>query len=182
MQGRAGEKRAAWLAAMAGHVLAHGVQAASLRPLAAAAGTSDRMLIYHFGSRERLLGEVLEHIAVGLATRLTAAFDAAGARGPAGFLDAAQGILAEDDTRAALRIWLELLSLPPEQRAPFEPIARAIADGFLDLIHRYVPDRGDAVVVYAMIEGMLVLREAGLQDEAATAMNRCRAMFETAGR
>jgi AcrR family transcriptional regulator len=31
----------------------------SLRPLAAELGTSDRMLIYHFGSKERLISEVL---------------------------------------------------------------------------------------------------------------------------
>ena len=37
------------------HVLAHGLGGASLRPLAKAAGTSDRMLIYHFGTKEALI-------------------------------------------------------------------------------------------------------------------------------
>ncbi|WP_433556380.1 TetR/AcrR family transcriptional regulator [Pseudonocardia xinjiangensis] len=41
------------------YVLVHGLVGLSLRPLAAALGTSDRMLIYHFGSKERLVGEVL---------------------------------------------------------------------------------------------------------------------------
>ncbi len=43
------------------YVLAHGLVDLSLRPMAAALGTSDRMLIYHFGSKERLVGEVLGH-------------------------------------------------------------------------------------------------------------------------
>ncbi len=43
------------------YVLAHGLVGLSLRPMAAALGTSDRMLIYHFGSKERLVGEVLGH-------------------------------------------------------------------------------------------------------------------------
>lgn len=42
------------------HVLAHGLIGLTLRPLAAAVGTSDRMLIYHFGSRDDLVSEVLD--------------------------------------------------------------------------------------------------------------------------
>lgn len=41
------------------YVLVHGLLTLSLRPLASALGTSDRMLLYHFGSKERLVGEVL---------------------------------------------------------------------------------------------------------------------------
>jgi AcrR family transcriptional regulator len=42
-----------------GYLLQHGLADLSLRPMAAAAGTSARLLIYHFGSKERLLAEVL---------------------------------------------------------------------------------------------------------------------------
>lgn len=42
------------------HLLERGLADLSLRPLAAAAGSSARLLIYHFGSKERLLAEVLE--------------------------------------------------------------------------------------------------------------------------
>lgn len=42
------------------YVLEHGVIGLSLRPLAAAIGTSDRMLVYHFGSRDALVAEILE--------------------------------------------------------------------------------------------------------------------------
>lgn len=41
------------------YVLRHGLVGLSLRPLAAELGTSDRMLIYHFGSKERLVSDVL---------------------------------------------------------------------------------------------------------------------------
>ena len=51
------------LPALANHVLQHGMGGASLRPLAKAAGTSDRMLIYHFGNKETLIAELLEYIA-----------------------------------------------------------------------------------------------------------------------
>src|SRR5215218_10304899 len=41
------------------HVLQHGLIGLSLRPVAAAVGTSDRMLIYHFGSRDALVSAVV---------------------------------------------------------------------------------------------------------------------------
>ena len=41
------------------YVLAHGLVGLSLRPLAAALGTSDRMLVYHFGSKEQLVTDVV---------------------------------------------------------------------------------------------------------------------------
>ncbi|MDA9918379.1 TetR/AcrR family transcriptional regulator [Erythrobacter sp.] len=51
------------LPALAAHVLQHGLGGASLRPLAKAAGTSDRMLIYHFGNKETLISDLLDYVA-----------------------------------------------------------------------------------------------------------------------
>ena len=42
------------------HVLAEGLIGLSLRPLAKAVGTSDRMLIYHFGSRDGLVAAIID--------------------------------------------------------------------------------------------------------------------------
>jgi AcrR family transcriptional regulator len=50
------------LAAAIEYVSQHGVGEISLRGLAAALGTSHRMLIYHFGSREALLIEVIRTV------------------------------------------------------------------------------------------------------------------------
>ena len=50
------------LAAAVDYVAEHGVGELSLRPLAAALGTSHRMLIYHFGSKEGLLVEVVREV------------------------------------------------------------------------------------------------------------------------
>lgn len=41
------------------HVLEHGLIGLTLRPVAAAIGTSDRMLIYHFGNRDALVSAVV---------------------------------------------------------------------------------------------------------------------------
>src|SRR5215472_3530856 len=53
------EKRARLRARVLQYVLARGLEDLSLRPLAAALGTSARMLVYHFGSRERLVRAVV---------------------------------------------------------------------------------------------------------------------------
>ena len=50
------------LAAAVEHFADHGIGDTSLRGLAAALGTSHRMLIYHFGSRDGLLAEVVRTV------------------------------------------------------------------------------------------------------------------------
>jgi len=50
------------LDAAAAYLLRHGVAGMSLRPMAAAIGTSARLLIYHFGTKERLLIEAMGRI------------------------------------------------------------------------------------------------------------------------
>jgi AcrR family transcriptional regulator len=57
--------RDALLAGAIGHFAEHGVGDTSLRALAEAIGTSHRMLIYHFGSREGLLASVVDTVEQG---------------------------------------------------------------------------------------------------------------------
>jgi AcrR family transcriptional regulator len=54
--------RARLLAAVLGYVAANGVSDLRLRDIAAAIGTSHRMLIYHFGSREGLIVAVVKAV------------------------------------------------------------------------------------------------------------------------
>src|SRR4051794_30855411 len=53
------DRRASLLEAATAHVLDHGMANLSLRPLAQAISTSPRMLLYHFGSKEELVTEIL---------------------------------------------------------------------------------------------------------------------------
>ncbi|MFV0464185.1 MAG: TetR/AcrR family transcriptional regulator [Nostocoides sp.] len=54
-------RRADLITAATDYALDHGLIGLSLRPLAAAVGTSDRMLVYHFGSKDVLLAEIIRH-------------------------------------------------------------------------------------------------------------------------
>ncbi|KAA5835952.1 TetR/AcrR family transcriptional regulator [Saccharopolyspora hirsuta] len=54
-------RRAELLAKLLDYSAAHGLSEVSLRPLAAAVGSSPRMLLYFFGSKEGLVREVHRH-------------------------------------------------------------------------------------------------------------------------
>ena len=54
--------REALRAAVSDYLLEHGLADLSLRPVAAATGTSARMLVYHFGSKESLIAEAMAEI------------------------------------------------------------------------------------------------------------------------
>lgn len=72
------ERRSATTARATDYVLAHGLAGLSLRPLAAALGTSTRMLLYDFGSKERLISEVLAEARRRLRALYAEGIDAAG--------------------------------------------------------------------------------------------------------
>lgn len=56
------ERQVELLGAIVDFLLRHGVSDLSLRPLAEGVGTSARLLIYHFGSKENLLAQALDEV------------------------------------------------------------------------------------------------------------------------
>ncbi len=53
------QRRAAWAELATDYVHDHGLIGLSLRPLAAELGTSNRVLLYHFGTKDQLVADVL---------------------------------------------------------------------------------------------------------------------------
>ncbi|WP_109510493.1 TetR/AcrR family transcriptional regulator [Nocardioides speluncae] len=53
------DRRDVWARQATDYALEHGLIGLSLRPLAASLGTSDRMLLYHFGTKDHLVAAVL---------------------------------------------------------------------------------------------------------------------------
>ncbi|MEO1658240.1 MAG: TetR/AcrR family transcriptional regulator [Pseudomonadota bacterium] len=64
------DKRAAVLTPICAHLLNEGLDAANLRALAKAAGTSDRMLLYYFSNKDDLIGTALTRLAEQLSALL----------------------------------------------------------------------------------------------------------------
>src|SRR5438093_7480177 len=102
-----GEAREKLLAGVIDYVATHGLSDLSLREVAAAIGTSHRMLIYHFGSREGLLVAVVR--AVEAAQRaLLAEFAADASLSPADVMRTMWRRLADPSLWPSERLFFEI--------------------------------------------------------------------------
>ena len=170
------EQRALLLAGAVEHVLLHGASGLSLRPLAAALGTSDRMLLYYFGSREHLLETLLDLVGDGLMAALSEAVPK-GRSDPDVLLRALWSLAREPAVQPALRLYLEILGQSAAQVAPFPAAARRVAQQWL----KWVQDRldvpadereGAAAALLATVDGLLLLDLAVSSDVADQAARR----------
>lgn len=92
------------------YALAHGLADLSLRPLAAAIGSSPRVLLYLFGSKEALIRALLARARaeeLDLLDRLRQGGDARTAGGLDGAAAEVWTWLAADSQRALLHLWVE---------------------------------------------------------------------------
>jgi AcrR family transcriptional regulator len=180
------EPRQRLLDAAIDHLAAHGLSDLSLRQLAAALGTSHRMLIYHFGSREGLLIEVIRAVEAQQRAAL------------------AQMLLDEEAPPAETmrRMWRRVAdpALWPNERLFFEvyaqalqggPHAEPLLDGIVDLwvepLARLAVARGeeeavaraDARLGVAVMRGLLLdLLATGDRAAADAALERFVAGYE----
>lgn len=153
------------------HVLEHGMGQASLRPLAKAAGTSDRMLIYHFGSKEALIGELLGFIA----GMYSAALDAAlGSERPRTRQECVARILAEGskpEMQAFVVLWWDIVAGAARGFPGYREAAQAMMTKQLAWLEGQMPEddpdpAGGARTLMTMIEGTLMLSAVGHTDTA----------------
>ena len=116
------ERRDALLDKLADFVLAEGLSAASLRPMAQAAGISDRMLLYYFKDKTAVIAATLERIA----QRMMVLMDSGTARGK---LDRAAlqahllDLVLADAFWPYMRIWLEVASMAARNDSLYRPVA-----------------------------------------------------------
>jgi AcrR family transcriptional regulator len=157
--------RDALCAGLAAHVLRNGLAGASLRPMAAAVGTSDRMLIYHFGSKDALIAEVLDHLARHMAAGLEAALPEQRFATEAALISAVVPLLRAPEVRPFVRLWFDILSAGASGGVPAGTGAAVLAI-YRDWIARRHPQgAAGADAALALVEGLLVLDTAG--DSAA---------------
>lgn len=129
------------LAAAVDHVLAHGLSDLSLRELAAAIGTSHRMLLYHFGSKEGLIVAVIQTVEE-VQREAFAALD----------LD---GVTPADAMRAMWRRFTDP-ALGPHERLFFEIYGQALQGrpGAVELLDGIVELWVEPAVRYFVAHGM----------------------------
>ncbi len=118
------DRRAAIIERLADHVLAHGLTASSLRPLAKAAATSDRMLLYYFKDKNEIVAATLECISA----RMVVLMGPRTASTPQSFTALrAQlaGIVLDPVFWPYMRVWLETAS----RAAHGDPLDRPVRMG-----------------------------------------------------
>jgi len=154
------------------HIAARGISDLSLRELAAAIGTSHRMLIHHFGSKEGLLVEVVKAVEAQQRQALAELTAGAGSQD----LDAVGTAFWERLTDPALdrqeRLFFELYGQALQGR----PWATSLLDGIVDdwlVPLRAILPAADARLALAVARGLLLdLLATGDKAAVTTAMRR----------
>ena len=151
---------------LAAHVLEHGLGQASLRPLAVAAGTSDRMLIYHFGNKEALMADLLGYLAGIYSEALEAGMGEARAKTRQ---ECVARILAqgqEPSMQPFLVLWWEIVAGASRGVAGYKEAAQSMMTQLLEWLEGQMPvddpdPVGGARYLLALIEGGLMLNAVG---------------------
>jgi AcrR family transcriptional regulator len=141
--------------------------ALSPRPLALALGTSDRMLIYHFGSRDGLLSAVLDALGECLRAVLGAAVPT-GQQAPQVLLPAVVAAMQASEAEAIMRVWLEMCGLAARGEEPFAGEVRRVMQSWIAwLAPRLLTDDDPSTVAEALLgvaDGLVLLRLVTAND------------------
>jgi AcrR family transcriptional regulator len=151
-------------------VLEHGVASLSLRPLAAALGTSARLLVYHFGSREGLVTAVMDELRASLQASLAEAARVAPAADEHP-LRTFWRSLTRRANRPRLRLLLEVQVLALQDPKAYGRYVDRTSTSWLEAIEAVLPassDRRARATLYAAVVDGLMLELLATGDERRT--------------
>jgi len=157
-------------AALARHLLETGLSRTSLRQLAAAAGISDRMLLYYYTDKAEALSAAMTAVAAQLGNRLADAMPGDDLLSPRELVAVAARFTVGPDTRPVMRLWIEVVAAAARGEAPFPELSSAIAKGFIEWAEARLDPAGladpraTAAGIIALIDGLAVV--AVCADEA----------------
>jgi AcrR family transcriptional regulator len=159
------ERRRELAARTAGIVLLEGLGDLGLRKLAARLGTSDRMLLYYFRTKDQLVVEAMEEVSARLAAILTRR--GGGPPVSAGrFLANVLELARDPEVGPFLRLWTEVIALAARGERPYDRIASSAVGAWLAWIDsRLTPPPGGAeparpAALLAIVEGVSLLEMA----------------------
>lgn len=121
---------------------AHGIGERSLRDIAAAVGTSHRMLIHHFGSREGLLVAIVETVEAGERERAAAIATGRPAGSDADAIRNAWRHFAQPRLAGRERLFFECYSRALQGEEPFVQMLPGAVTMWVDLMTRLDDQRG----------------------------------------
>ncbi|WP_406835795.1 TetR/AcrR family transcriptional regulator [Streptomyces sp. AHU1] len=120
------------------YLVRNGLAGLSLRPLARALGTSDRMLLYYFGTKEGMVAEALALDERRPLMQARAVFDSAESpRDPAGirrFMEETWQRFGAPDLRPALPLYVEIMAAGLIDPDRYGPVLRDVLAEWTDLL------------------------------------------------
>jgi AcrR family transcriptional regulator len=143
------------------YVLRHGVGGLSLRPMAKEFGTTARMLIHHFGTKETLVGEVLLAIEQGFARR-TASY-IGGNRSVSFTLSRMWNETAAPAMEPALRAMFEVWGQALVQPTRYRSFLQSMTEPWITLLRRRFELAGRKSAEAAVLATLAVGAFQGLQ-------------------
>jgi AcrR family transcriptional regulator len=136
-----GDAKAALLESAIAHLAEHGLGGATLRSIASAIGTSHRMLIYHFGSRDGLLLAIVRSVEEEQRAAMAAlAADAGGS-----MADLARGMwerVADPRLHPHERLFFELYGRALQGDPGAAPMLEWVVPAWVDQLTALLVDRG----------------------------------------
>ncbi|MFE3638519.1 TetR/AcrR family transcriptional regulator [Streptomyces sp. NPDC059168] len=133
-------KRRELLDRIRAYVLRNGLANLSLRPMAQALGTSDRMLLYYFGTKERMVAEALADYERRPLVRARELLESVGSpTEPAGLRHVVDEVWRQfraPDVRVALPLYLEIMSAGLLRPDRYGSLMRDVLTSWTDLLTR----------------------------------------------
>ncbi len=157
--GKVDIKKQAAIEKIGGYLLENGLNNTGIRQLAKAAGTSDRMLIYYFGSKDELLNQVLGSIADGVTEQLDALLGTQ-IRPAHTLLEELTAVNSQPIFKPAIQLWFELVGLAVRGKEPYLSNARIFSENWINWIFSRIEDPAQegAKDLYAHLEGRLMIK------------------------
>ena len=139
------------------YILEHGLADLSLRPLATKAGTSARLLVYHFGSKDGLIAAVMEQARLHVQKSIAESLRNRGKRGP---LQCFWSWATHPGNSPFVRLLFEVQVLALQNRAAYGRYLKGTTASWLTLIEQQLPSspnrRSTATLFAAVIDGLLL--------------------------
>ncbi|MED1863770.1 TetR/AcrR family transcriptional regulator [Fictibacillus nanhaiensis] len=156
------------------HILTNGLQSVSLRNLAKAVGTSDRMLLHYYQDKEELMTEVLTQISDNLITILEQARTVAIPFNQ--LVPHLYQLIKDPVVKPYIQLWLELIARASKNEEPYFSIAKQIGDSFINYCSELIQADEEekeklAPLTFIIIEGIAMLDAIDFESNIEKALD-----------
>lgn len=154
------ERREELIEKALGYFLKHGLAGLSLRPLAGQIGSSARLLVYHFGSKDGLIAAVMDEVRARTQKSFaaSAAHSSRGAR--SGVMRRFWAWITHPANVPYMRLLFEVQVLAVQKPSVYARYLQGTSSSWLELIERSLPpsksNRATATLCAAVIDGLLL--------------------------